>query len=190
MFSKLTKVTASTARQVVRANQQFNHGRWIATTSGNNRSDVLTQNQSNDKVKLEQQERWRMRRTERFVCLIFVFLRDFWGFFFVWERYFYWRTSFSFDDDNNLTVPELESIWMESPAQYLFVIVTDTDNHNIKFKHGTNVCGTYYMMCMSRSCDYLLCVVNMCRHEWWFINRHYVIVLYDFFLCSTTTTYT
>lgn len=81
MFSKLTKVTASTARQVVRANQQFNHGRWISTSSGNNRSDVLTQTQSNEKLKLEQQERWRVRRTERFVdvnfskfCLKFCFM--------------------------------------------------------------------------------------------------------------------
>lgn len=68
MFSKLTKVTSSIpslTKQIVRANQHINHGRWITTSSGNNRSDVLTQNQPNDKLKLEQQERWRMRRTER-----------------------------------------------------------------------------------------------------------------------------
>lgn len=70
MFSKLTKVTStfpSLAKQVVRANQHTNHGRWISTSSGNKRSDVLTQNQqqTNDTMKLEQQERWRMRRTER-----------------------------------------------------------------------------------------------------------------------------
>lgn len=68
MFSKLTKVTSSLpnyAKQMVRAKQHINHGRWISTSSGNKRSDVLTQNQPNDKLKLEQQERWRIRRTER-----------------------------------------------------------------------------------------------------------------------------
>lgn len=52
---------------MVAANRQFNHGRWISTSSTNCRSDVLTQNPSNEKAKLEQQERWRLRRTERFV---------------------------------------------------------------------------------------------------------------------------
>lgn len=70
MFSKLTKVTLtlpSLGKQVVRANQHICHAKWISTSSGNKRSDVLTQNQQqpNDKLKLEQQERWRMRRTER-----------------------------------------------------------------------------------------------------------------------------
>lgn len=70
MFSKLTKVTStlpSLAKQVMRTNQHINHAKWITTSSGKNRSDVLTQNQQqpNDKLKLEQQERWRIRRTER-----------------------------------------------------------------------------------------------------------------------------
>lgn len=75
MFSKLTKVTSalpSFAKQMVRANQHINHGRWISTSSGNKRSDVLTQNnqqQPNDTLKLKQQERWRMRRTERYVVV-------------------------------------------------------------------------------------------------------------------------
>lgn len=78
MFSKLTKVTStlpSLAKQVVRANQHKSHAKWISTSSGNNRSDVLTQNQQqpNDKLKLEQQERWRMRRTERYFTLFCIF---------------------------------------------------------------------------------------------------------------------
>lgn len=71
MFSKLTKVTSALpilTRQTVRANRQIAYAKWISTSSGNNRSDVLTQSQQpNEKLKLEQQERWRMRRTERYV---------------------------------------------------------------------------------------------------------------------------
>lgn len=70
MFSKLTKVTSALSiltKQTVRANQQIAYAKWISTSSGNNRSDVLTQfQQPNEKLKLEQQERWRMRRTERY----------------------------------------------------------------------------------------------------------------------------
>lgn len=70
MFSKLGKITStfpSLAKQVVRANQHINTAKWISTSSGNKRSDVLTQNQqtNNDKLKLDLQERWRLRRTER-----------------------------------------------------------------------------------------------------------------------------
>lgn len=69
MFSKLTKVTLSLpnyAKCGLRANPHIINGKWISTSSGNNRSDVLTQNQQqNDQLKLEQQERWRIRRTER-----------------------------------------------------------------------------------------------------------------------------
>lgn len=57
------------ARQMLRANQHtINGSRWISTSSEDKRSDVLTQNQqqqSNEKFKLEQQERVRTRRTER-----------------------------------------------------------------------------------------------------------------------------
>lgn len=71
MFSKLTRVTSALpilTRQTVRAKQQIAQPKWISTSSGNNRSDVLTQSQQpNEKLKLEQQERWRMRRTERYV---------------------------------------------------------------------------------------------------------------------------
>lgn len=71
MFSKLTKVTSALpilTTQTVRASQQIAYAKWISTSSGNNRSDVLTQSQQpNEKLKLEQQERWRMRRTERYV---------------------------------------------------------------------------------------------------------------------------
>lgn len=77
MFSKLSKVTVTMsmrhqfARQMLRANQHTTNvisSRWISTSGENKRSDVLTQNQqnqSNEKLKLEQQERVRTRRTER-----------------------------------------------------------------------------------------------------------------------------
>lgn len=75
MFSKLTKVTSALSiltKQTVRANQQIAYAKWISTSSANNRSDVLTQSQQpNDKLKLEQQERWRMRRTERYFFFLF-----------------------------------------------------------------------------------------------------------------------
>lgn len=76
MFSKLSKVTMHAmsmrqlfARQMLRANQYTTNGsRWISTSTEDKRSDVLTQNQqhqANEKLKLEQQERVRTRRTER-----------------------------------------------------------------------------------------------------------------------------
>lgn len=78
MFSKLSKVTVTMsmghqfARQMLRANEHTinvsSSSRWISTSGKNKRSDVLTQNQqnnNNDKLKLEQQERVRTRRTER-----------------------------------------------------------------------------------------------------------------------------
>lgn len=67
MFSKLTKITSlqNVAVQMVRANQHIKNGsKWISVSAGNNRSDVLTQ-QTNDKLKLEQQERRRIKQTER-----------------------------------------------------------------------------------------------------------------------------
>lgn len=57
------------ASQMLRANQHNSNGiRCISTSIENKRSDVLTQNQqqqTNEKLKLEQQERARTRRTER-----------------------------------------------------------------------------------------------------------------------------
>lgn len=57
------------ARQMLRANQHITNGsRWISTSTEDKRSDVLTHNQkqqANEKLKLEQQERVRTRRTER-----------------------------------------------------------------------------------------------------------------------------
>lgn len=59
------------AKQMLRVNQQAINGphRLIATSNGNHRSDVLTHNaqqqQSNDKTKLDQQERVRNKRIER-----------------------------------------------------------------------------------------------------------------------------
>lgn len=69
MFSKLTNITSlqNVAVQMLRANQHIKNGsKWISISSGNNRSDVLTQqpNNNTEKLKLEQ-ERYRMKRTER-----------------------------------------------------------------------------------------------------------------------------
>lgn len=56
------------ARHALRANKNDFNGRWISTSNENKRSDVLTQReeqQQNAKLKLEQQERWRMKQQER-----------------------------------------------------------------------------------------------------------------------------